>query len=578
MKSADTIKRLFKSAVVSTHSPRDNDVFRCVQTAYTRSRENGSAKQKPTLWRFAMKSPLTKLATAAIVAIACLIGLSLWRGTESGIALADVLTQIEKARAYRYQCSSKMTSVDPNKPYSSETRATKLISQEYGSKTKFERLEPNGGWTIFQQGYLFPFPEKKTMILIYPEKKKYTRIENDDRFAELFWQVNSDPSFWAKRVLGCKYESMGRSIVDGIEVEGFRTTDPNILPGVRDVDNKMWVDVKTRLPVRYDFRCAHVDKMGNKKEIEQIVYCNFQWDILVEASEFKPAIPDDYIGVVLKYPAHITEETAIQGLKLLVELLGKYPETPNFDETVLRLAENSETPAALRLKEEIKGLTEDEITNKLADFLMPIRGLARFYVLLHQDKKDPAYYGRIVTPKDADKVLLRWKVSDTECRVIYGDLHAETVTPERLAELEAALPKEPMEETAIQGLKQCVELFGNYPGSIDYEGLSTAFEKSETPAALRLKEETKGLTKQEKDIRLIRAAMPTLNLSGFYYGLVQDKKDPAYYGKTVTPKDADKVLMRWKLSDNEYRVIFGDLHAETVTPAKLAELEAALPK
>jgi len=36
--------------------------------------------------------------------------------------------------------------------------------------------------------------------------------------------------------------------------------------------------------------------------------------------------------------------------------------------------------------------------------------------------------------------------------------------------------------------------------------------------------------------------------------------------------------MRWKITDNEYRVIFGDLHAETVTPEKLAELEAALLK
>ncbi|HUV66124.1 MAG TPA: hypothetical protein VMW24_19685, partial [Sedimentisphaerales bacterium] len=60
--------------------------------------------------------------------------------------------------------------------------------------------------------------------------------------------------------------------------------------------------------------------------------------------------------------------------------------------------------------------------------------------------------------------------------------------------------------------------------------------------------------------------------------LVQQKKDPAYYGKTVTPKDADKVLMRWKVSDSEYRVIFGDLHAETVTADALAELEKLLPE
>jgi len=124
-------------------------------------------------------------------------------------------------------------------------------------------------------------------------------------------------------------------------------------------------------------------------------------------------------------------------------LLGKYPENIiDIDgKTVLRLAETSETPAAMRLKEEIKGLTEEQIDNKLVDFWMPIRGLGRFYDMVAQDGKHPAYYGKTVTPKDADKVLLRWKVSDKEYRVIFGDLHAETVSPEKLAELEKGLPQ-----------------------------------------------------------------------------------------------------------------------------------------
>jgi hypothetical protein len=171
---------------------------------------------------------------------------------------------------------------------------------------------------------------------------------------------------------------------------------------------------------------------------------DFQWDIPVAAAEFEPVIPDDYTGRVVKYPAHITEETALQGLKVLVELLGNYPERIDvryLDATVLRLAEKSETPAALRLKEEIKGLTEDEIGNKLVDFLMPIQGLNRFYANLIRANKDRAYYGKTVTPKDTDKVLVRWKVSDKEYRVIFGDLHTQTVTAEALAKLEKNLPK-----------------------------------------------------------------------------------------------------------------------------------------
>jgi len=49
--------------------------------------------------------------------------------------------------------------------------------------------------------------------------------------------------------------------------------------------------------------------------------------------------------------------------------------------------------------------------------------------------------------------------------------------------------------------------------------------------------------------------------------------DAAYYGKTVGPKDKDKVLLRWKLDDGRYEVIFGNLRAETVTGERLRALE-----
>jgi hypothetical protein len=445
MKPENKIQELINESDAKTAAEVDNRILGDASEHLEKLKQQKSALSRSSTWRIIMKSPITKLATAAVVIIACVIGLSLWRTTGSGIALADVLAHIEQVKAFRFQLSTKMTVEDPNKPYSSETRVTILISQEYGRKSKHEQLDPNGGWSKFKFEEVYTFPEKKTKIRIIPKQKKYWRIEEDDVFAELMWQQN-DPRTSLKKILACKYESMGKATIDGIEVEGFQTTDPNFFyfgAGKNwQIDVKVWVDVKTQLPVRGDATFAYFDQMGDKKYSVHLVMHDFQWDVPIDAAEFEPVIPDDYASLVVKYPAHITEETVIQGLKLLVELLGKYPENINdVDETVLRLAEKSETPAAMRLKEELKGLTEDEISNKLVDFLMPIRGLGRLYNGLRWDNKDPAYYGKTVTPKDADKVLMRWKVSDNEYRVIFGDLHAETVTPEKLAELEKALPK-----------------------------------------------------------------------------------------------------------------------------------------
>jgi hypothetical protein len=61
----------------------------------------------------------------------------------------------------------------------------------------------------------------------------------------------------------------------------------------------------------------------------------------------------------------------------------------------------------------------------------------------------------------------------------------------------------------------------------------------------------------------------------FYIKLGRDGNDPAYYGQDVKAGDANAVLMRWKISNDTYRVIYGDLSAENVTAEKLKEMERA---
>ncbi len=391
-----------------------------------------------------MKSPITKLATAAIVAIACLIGLSLWKGTESGIALADVLARVEKVKAFRYKSLLKIGSDDPNNAWSFETLATVLTSQEYGSKTTYEETDPNGGKSPVLQYFL---PQKKTWIIIRPKQKRYRRIEVDDAQVGEIQKLNAigDPFRFLKEIAEGKYKtkSLGRSIFDGNEVEVFQITDPNYYAkeikrpkNPPQVDVKIWVDVKTRLPVRYEeFTSALTDMLGNRMTQQQVLY-DFQWDVPVDASEFEPVIPDDYTLAPKKPPS---EENAIKGLKLHADLSGHYPERLDWEGSPWLEIKKMDTPAATRLQEEVEGLTGKEKEKGLRDITGPWVGLRMFYEGLA--RKDPAYYGKTVIPKDADKVLMRWKVSDNEYRVIYGDLHAETVTPEKLAELEAALPK-----------------------------------------------------------------------------------------------------------------------------------------
>ncbi|MBN1347679.1 MAG: hypothetical protein JXQ73_33640 [Phycisphaerae bacterium] len=60
------------------------------------------------------------------------------------------------------------------------------------------------------------------------------------------------------------------------------------------------------------------------------------------------------------------------------------------------------------------------------------------------------------------------------------------------------------------------------------------------------------------------ASVKAMAVAAFYQKLANGGRHPEYFGATVRPGDSQGVLLRWKLDDGGYRVIYGDLRAETV--------------
>jgi len=437
MSSADDIRRLFEKADLSIQPDADERVFEDVLQARRKTKENSGLTW--SRWRMTMRNPITKLAAAAVIAVAGIAGIVMWTGTGSGIALADVLAQVQQITAYMYQMTMTVSGTEPTgRSMNQNVEGNILIAQDYGMKSSMDMIDPNSGKTTRHEQYMLP--REKAMIMIMPSEKTYMRIDLDDTLLEKIRQQNYDPSSMLKHILDCKYKSLGRSTVDGVEVEGFQTTDPNYLAGMLgQTDVKIWVDVKTQLPVRSDIN-IQLENM----QMQGVVH-NFQWDVPVDAAQFVPVIPDDYKtlpGGPVKMPA-MNEESATAGLKLFADLSGRYPEKLDLMSLMSQLGKlkDSDNPAAKQLFEANKNLSAEERGKKMMDTMMPIQGAGMFYMLLAQEKKDPAYYGNVTSPQNADQVLMRWKISDTQYRVIFGSLRAETVSPEKLAELEKALPK-----------------------------------------------------------------------------------------------------------------------------------------
>ncbi len=430
MKSAENVKRFFKNAVVRTRSAHDEAVLENIRTAYKQSIEKRSAQSKPIIGRFIMKNLKTKPAIAVIIVV--LIGavlLSLWHDAGSGVALADVLTKIEQITVYTYKMNMTKTRLSQSST-STKSTGTVWISNDHGMRSTIETIDPNNERT-HQEMYILT--QKKTMVMVEPQKKSYQRYKFNDTMIERFKEENSDPRSMIKKMLSCEYISLGQSVIDGINVEGFQTTDPahSMSRAYGQADVKLWVDAETRLPVRSEIFLAEEVDGGVR---EHRVLDNFQWNVPVDAAKFEPNIPDDYTPHMgdITVPAY-TEETAIKGFTVFADLAGEYPDTLG-DKTFFK-----ELEALLGPMRDLKP-NEPPKEKYLADVAMPIVGLVNFYKILVEGKKDAAYYGEFVTPIDDDLVLMRWKVSDNEYRVIFGDRHTETVTAEVLKELEKKLP------------------------------------------------------------------------------------------------------------------------------------------
>jgi len=313
-----------------------------------------------------MKSRIPKLAVAAaVIILVVLAGLPFLGKKGSGIVLADVLAKVEQAKAFMYKMKMNMSgSMMTGKPSETKMDFTITISKDYGMKCETETAVTNA-------------------IMIMPEMKKYMQMEFDDEHIARTKKQNNDPREMIKQIMGCQYNELGRSVIDGKEVEGFHTTDPEILGGAgENIKYTLWVDAKSWLPVR----CEMDFKMGEQMQASSVIY-DYQWDIAVDASDFEPVIPEDFTPIsseAIKMPS-MTEEAAIEGLKYFVELCGQYPKKLDMLNLMQEFAaiQKSREPADTGFKSRSEKPEEMKPQGRLKEtmeMMRPVQSLAIFYM------------------------------------------------------------------------------------------------------------------------------------------------------------------------------------------------------
>ena len=251
------------------------DIHRMAEEMAGRLRQDlaQTKQQEHPLWRESiMRNRIVQLA--AVVAILAGAGVVSYHLGGSpggaGVAWGQVLTQIQNAPTVTYQ--AHLTLNDP------QGRQVVDESDVYVDRNQRCRIDSHkdGRYMI---KYLVP--ARKTFVVVQPQRKNYMQgTLSDIEAAEMLEQ--QDPRRFCAQVLAGDYSKLGRSEIDGVEVEGIEAP-------LENQTLRLWVDVKTNWPVRIE-----VDGKFGQHQSSHMVMDHFQWNAEIDPAVFEPNIPSDY--------------------------------------------------------------------------------------------------------------------------------------------------------------------------------------------------------------------------------------------------------------------------------------------
>ena len=435
--------------------PVPADVHKIAQET---ARDFSEALPKPRRLRphiileYVLKSRITELAAAAVVVIAVLFGLNII-GDTSGVAWGQLLNNMQKVGAFAYRMKLNMVGMLDKKD-SVELEVEGWVSAEYGVRTDTYKAG-----NLRTKGYLSI--ADRVAVTVIPREKAYLRMTLTDELFDKIQKEFYDPRKLVEEFMKYEYTKLGRSTIDGIEVEGIECRDPRVASDtlssiagelIGNVVARLWAAVENDLPVRLQIE---VFAENGEKALDMVAY-GYQWDIEIDPREFEPDIPDDY-KMVADVELSADEKSVVEGLRFFAEYAdGKYPS----EMSAIAMARELRAALLARFGGEPPWPPKPGDEKRAMSLEMSIR----FYAGLVIEDKDPAYYGDKVTAEFPHAVLMRWKTDDGKYRIIFGDLTARDVTAEELAELEAiplntkpkAIKPQPAngaEGTVLTGLK-----------------------------------------------------------------------------------------------------------------------------
>jgi hypothetical protein len=343
------------------------------------------------LGRILMNSKWSKLAAAAVVVVAVVLGLQFIRS--SSVTFAQVIQPILDA-------NSAILDIIIGE----ENESTPVIrDMVMGSRIRrtLSNLPDNVTIIDIETGRILNLDESKKEAT-YVDLKGLPPIPNYlENLKNLLVMLKDSPHFLT--------EDLGLRQIDGREAVGFRSTHPK-------VEITLWADSKTGLPIRIEQKEGQLN----------IISKHLQFGVPMDESLFSMDVPEGYKLQETQVDLFgSTEADFIEGLRILTELYGdgQFPDGVALEDLMKRVPEMQAKEKEFKFSPE----EEAEIGSKIQKHILFLRffqGQGKWY-----------YRGKGVKLGEADTPIFWYRPKDSATyRVIYGDLHVEDAARENLPE------------------------------------------------------------------------------------------------------------------------------------------------
>ena len=381
--------RLIKNGKNATQSNLEDQVMDLiVREQNVRLKAASKAGTALKLRSIIMKSPVVKIAAAAVIIIAVLIGINPFRST---ITFAQVIEPILNARII---ICDLIIGDDENNPVMHEIIVGSQIRRTISNI-------PNMTMVIDL--------DSANMLVLDSDAKtaSYVDIQGDLRDRSQSY-VNALRKIIRELKYNPNIEKLDEQIIDGRKAVGFTGRGPN-------EEVTIWADAETALPIRINLRIGQMYS----------IFKNFELDVDVDESLISMEVPAGYTLEETDFSmGDANEEDFIESLRIWAKVIGDgtFPEAIGTENAMKQIPLLGQKLGTLNLSKE-----------QATQMGMAFGKGMLFHQILDGRGDDWHYAGGGVKLGDADTAVFWYQPEGSvNYRVIYGDLSVKELAQENL--------------------------------------------------------------------------------------------------------------------------------------------------